>query len=41
MELHQNYAKDLVALKYGSVDTEMTFSNPASRVAHAQEPTDA
>jgi monooxygenase len=26
--LYQNYAKDLVTLKYGSVDTEMVFSNP-------------
>jgi len=27
-KLHQNYAKDLVALRYGSVDEEMEFSNP-------------
>jgi monooxygenase len=28
-KLYQNYAKDLVTLKYGSVDTEMEFTNPA------------
>lgn len=28
-KLHQNYLKDLVALKYGSVDEGMEFSNPA------------
>lgn len=27
--LHQNYLKDLLALKYGSVDEDMEFSNPA------------
>ncbi|MEO5866489.1 MAG: FAD-containing monooxygenase EthA, partial [Sphingomonas sp.] len=27
--LHQNYAKDLVSLKFGSVDQGMEFSNPA------------
>jgi cation diffusion facilitator CzcD-associated flavoprotein CzcO len=26
--LHQNYARDIVALKYGSVDDSMVFSNP-------------
>ena len=27
--LHQNYARDLVSLRYGSVDDAMVFSNPA------------
>lgn len=27
--VHQNYAKDVIALRYGSVDDEMVFSNPA------------
>jgi hypothetical protein len=27
--LHQNYARDLLALRYGSVDDGMVFSNPA------------
>ena len=27
--VHQNYAKDLLALRFGSVDDEMEFSNPA------------
>ncbi len=27
--VHQNYARDLLALKYGSVDDGMEFSNPA------------
>jgi hypothetical protein len=26
--LNQNYARDLVALKFGSVEREMEFSNP-------------
>jgi monooxygenase len=28
----QNYSKDLLALRFGSVDTEMEFSNPEPRV---------
>ncbi|MDB5712557.1 MAG: NAD(P)/FAD-dependent oxidoreductase [Sphingomonas bacterium] len=32
-KLYQNYAKDLVTLKFGSVDDGMEFSNPAPRVA--------
>jgi monooxygenase len=32
-KLYQNYAKDLITLKYGSVDDGMEFSNPAPRVA--------
>jgi monooxygenase len=28
--LHQNYVRDLLALRYGSVDDAMVFSNPAS-----------
>jgi monooxygenase len=27
-QVHQNYARDLLALKFGSIDTEMAFSNP-------------
>jgi monooxygenase len=27
--LHQNYARDLMALKFGGIDQEMEFSNPA------------
>jgi monooxygenase len=34
-KLYQNYAKDLVTLKFGSVDDGMEFSNPAPRVAVA------
>lgn len=30
-KVHQNYAKDLMALKYGSVDNEMVFSNPVPK----------
>ena len=30
-KLHQNYAKDLMALKFGSVDDGMEFSNPAPK----------
>jgi len=37
-KLHQNYAKDLVALRYGSVDEEMEFSNPAPAKAKVPEP---
>ncbi len=32
-KLHQNYLKDLLALKYGSVDEGMEFSNPAPKPA--------
>jgi cation diffusion facilitator CzcD-associated flavoprotein CzcO len=31
--VYQNYALDLMALKFGSVDDEMTFSNPVSKLA--------
>ncbi len=30
-QVHQNYVKDLAALRFGSVDDEMEFSNPAPR----------
>ena len=40
-KLYQNYAKDLVTLKYGSVDTEMDFSNPVTTGAKARETVDA
>ena len=30
-KVHQNYMKDLMALRYGSVDNEMVFSNPAPK----------
>jgi hypothetical protein len=30
--VHQNYAKDLMALKFGSVDDGMTFSNPVPAI---------
>ena len=30
--LHQNYARDLLALRYGSVDDGMVFSNPVESV---------
>ena len=32
-KLYQNYAKDLLTLKFGSVDDGMAFSNPAPRAA--------
>jgi len=32
-KLHQNYAKDILALRFGSVDDGMEFSNPAPRDA--------
>ena len=33
-KLHQNYARDLMALKFGSVNDEaMVFSNPAPKAA--------
>jgi monooxygenase len=40
-KLYQNYAKDLVTLKYGSVDKEMEFSNPVERAVRARETIDA
>ncbi|MDQ2879617.1 MAG: NAD(P)/FAD-dependent oxidoreductase, partial [Pseudomonadota bacterium] len=36
-KLNQNYAKDLVALKFGSVDAGMTFSNPQPSAAARRE----
>jgi cation diffusion facilitator CzcD-associated flavoprotein CzcO len=33
--LNQNYARDLMALKFGSVEREMEFSNPEPRTAAA------
>jgi cation diffusion facilitator CzcD-associated flavoprotein CzcO len=30
--LHQNYARDLIALRFGSVDKAMRFSNPSSAI---------
>ena len=33
--LNQNYARDLMALKFGSVDREMEFSNPAPKERRA------
>ena len=32
-QVHQNYVKDLAALRFGSVDDEMEFSNPVPRIA--------
>jgi monooxygenase len=40
-KLYQNYAKDLVTLKYGSVDKEMEFSNPVERAVRARGTVDA
>ena len=40
-KLYQNYAKDLVTLKYGSVDAEMDFSNPAPSTAAGRTKVDA
>jgi monooxygenase len=37
-KLNQNYAKDLFALRYGSVDQEMEFSNPEPKKARVPEP---
>jgi cation diffusion facilitator CzcD-associated flavoprotein CzcO len=34
-KLNQNYARDLMALKFGSVDREMEFSNPAPKERRA------
>jgi monooxygenase len=31
----QNYTRDLLALRFGSVDTEMEFSNPEPKTAKA------
>lgn len=31
--VHQNYARDLIALKFGSIDEEMAFSSPEPRRA--------
>jgi len=33
--LHQNYTRDIVSLKYGGIDQEMRFSNPAPRAERA------
>jgi monooxygenase len=33
--LNQNYARDVVALKFGSIDQEMEFSNPEPRASKA------
>ena len=30
-KVHQNYALDLMSLRYGSVDNEMVFSNPVPK----------
>lgn len=35
--VHQNYAKDVIALRYGSVDDEMVFSNPVPANARRKE----
>ena len=32
-KVHQNYARDLMALKFGSVDDEMEFSNPVPKAS--------
>ena len=34
-KLHQNYTKDLMALRFGSVDEGMEFSNPSSTLGKA------
>ena len=34
-KVHQNYARDMMALKFGSVDNEMVFSNPVPKQAAA------
>ncbi|NML05396.1 NAD(P)/FAD-dependent oxidoreductase [Sphingomonas sp. G-3-2-10] len=34
-KLNQNYSRDLMALRYGSIDTEMEFSNPVPAKARA------
>ncbi|WP_448501458.1 flavin-containing monooxygenase [Sphingomonas sp.] len=34
-KLHQSYLRDLMVLKYGSVDDDMEFSNPDSTVSRA------
>lgn len=33
--LNQNYSRDLMALRYGSIDTDMEFSNPTPRTSAA------
>ena len=33
--LHQNYTRDIVSLKYGGIDQEMEFSNPAPKASRA------
>ena len=33
--VHQNYARDVMALRFGSIDEEMEFSNPAPRAKAA------
>ncbi len=33
--LHQNYTRDIMALKFGGIDQEMEFSNPEPRAAKA------
>ena len=35
--LHQNYARDLMMLRFGKIDEEMTFSNPAPAEAQRRE----
>ena len=35
-QVHQNYLKDLTALRFGSVDDEMEFSNPVRRAEPAR-----
>jgi hypothetical protein len=33
--VHQSYTRDLLALKFGSIDDEMIFSNPEPAVPQA------
>lgn len=40
-QVHQNYGRDLLALRFGSVDDDMEFSNPLRRAAHAPSTVDA
>ena len=35
--VHQSYARDVIALRYGSVDDEMVFSNPAPATSEPRE----
>jgi cation diffusion facilitator CzcD-associated flavoprotein CzcO len=37
-KVHQNYARDVVALRFGSVDDAMEFSNPVPRDQPAEAP---